>query len=132
MHTVFKNPANNRGVFLLLAAFLFVQTSFGQLLPVRVSSDHHLLETSDGKPFFWLGDTGWELFHQLNRDDATAYFRKRAGQGFTVIQAVALPELDGLRTPNANGELPFTDAGVSQPNEQYFAYIDSLIDGAAS
>ena len=23
----------------------------------------------DGEPFFYLGDTAWELFHVLNRED---------------------------------------------------------------
>lgn len=32
---------------------------------LRVSSNNRFLETSDGKPFFWLGDTAWELFHRL-------------------------------------------------------------------
>jgi hypothetical protein len=57
--------------------------------------------TADGRPFFWLGDTAWELFHRLNREEATRYLEDRASKGFTVIQAVALAELDGLNTPNA-------------------------------
>ncbi|HVU94008.1 MAG TPA: glycoside hydrolase family 140 protein [Puia sp.] len=131
MHTVFKHLPIAREVF-LLSFFLVVHSCVGQLLPIRVSNTHHLLETTDGRPFFWLGDTGWELFHQLNRAEATTYFQKRAEQGFNVIQAVALPELDGLHTPNANGDLPFMDTTFSKPNEKYFAYIDSMIDVAAS
>ena len=53
----------------------------------------------DNKPFFWLGDTGWELFHRLSREEADKYLKNRADKGFTVIQAVALAELDGLHTP---------------------------------
>lgn len=29
------------------------------------SSNGHYLKTQDGKPFFWLGDTGWLLFSKL-------------------------------------------------------------------
>ena len=54
----------------------------------------------DGKPFFYLGDTAWELFHRLNREDADRYLRDRAARGFTVIQAVAIAELDGHTDPN--------------------------------
>ena len=40
--------------------------------PLLVSKDNpHYLVHQDGTPFFWLADTGWELFHSLNREDAT-------------------------------------------------------------
>ena len=58
----------------------------------------------DGAPFFWLGDTAWELFHRASREEAERYLRNRAERRFTVIQAVALAELDGLHVPNAYGE----------------------------
>lgn len=121
-----------RMLVLLLSVCLLGGNAFGQLLRLKVSDNQRSIVTSDGKPFFWLGDTGWELFHRLGRGEAAAYFKKRSEQGFTVIQAVALPELDGLRTPNANGDLPFTDTGFTKPNERYFAYIDTLMDVAAS
>jgi hypothetical protein len=117
----------------IAVVFLFTCTiSVAQLQQLKVSADKHHLVTTDGKPFFWMGDTGWELFHKLNKEDATSYFKKRAVQGFNVIQAVALAELDVLHVPNANGDLPFLDAAFSKPNEQYFNYIDSLVDIAAS
>jgi hypothetical protein len=99
-----------------------------QLQPLRVSDNRHFLVTKDGKPFFWLGDTGWELFHRLNRNDAETYFKKRAAQGFTVIQAVVLAELNGLHVPNANGDLPLINDDPAKPREAYFKYVDSLID----
>ncbi len=115
-------------VFLLFACII----CFAQLQQIKVSANKRHLVTADGKPFFWLGDTGWELFHKLKKEDATAYFKKRADQGFNVIQAVALAELDGLNSPNANGDLPLVDNDISKPNDKYFKYIDSLIDIAAS
>jgi len=113
--------------------FLFVGVSSrAQMLRLEVSPDHHHLMTSDGKPFFWLADTGWELFHKLAKQDAIVYFAKRAQQGFNVIQAVVLAELDGLHMPNANGDLPFRNDDVHQPNEGYFQYMDTLIAIAES
>jgi hypothetical protein len=97
---------------------------FGQF---QVSESHRFI-TRDGKPFFWLGDTAWELFHRLSKEDATYYFKKRSEQGFTVIQAVVLSELDGLHTPNANGDLPLIDDDPTKPNEKYFAHVDTLIN----
>lgn len=66
----------------------------------------HFLEYADGCPFFYLGDTTWELFHRLNREEANFYLEDRARKGFTVIQAVVLAKLDGLNTPNAYRDVP--------------------------
>jgi hypothetical protein len=38
---------------------------------MRVSENHRFLVKEDGYPFFYLGDTAWELFHRLNREQAT-------------------------------------------------------------
>ena len=114
-------------IFLLLIS----SYAFAQLQQLRVSDNKHFLVTRDRKPFFWLGDTGWELFHRLNKNDAEMYFKKRSEQGFTVIQAVVLAELNGLHTPNANGDLPLINDDPTKPNEAYFLYADTLIDLAA-
>lgn len=51
----------------------------------------------------------------------------RAAKGFTVIQAAALAEFDGLRTPNQYSELPLKNLDPKNPNEKYFSVIDSTI-----
>ncbi len=94
---------------------------------LRVSTNNRYLQTTDGKPFFWLGDTAWELFHRLTREEAELYLRNRAEKGFTVIQAVALAELDGLREPNAYGELPLENEDPTKPREAYFQHVDFII-----
>ena len=76
---------------------------------LRVSANGRFLEYSDGTPFFWMGDTAWELFHRLNREDADLYLKDRADKGFTVIQAVALSEIEGETRPNAYGDFPLLD-----------------------
>ena len=73
----------------------------GALPRLKVSPNHRFVVTAAGRSFFWLGDTAWELFHRLNREEAGHYLQRRAAQGFTIIQAVALAGLDGLKTPNA-------------------------------
>ena len=74
------------------------------------------LAWDDGTPFFYLGDTAWELFHRLNREEMDHYFAERARQGFTAVQAVALAEFEGVTVPNAYGRLPlhFAD-GLPDP-----------------
>lgn len=51
--------------------------------------------------------------------------------GFTVIQAVALSENDGLRTPNAFGERPLVENDPRRPNDRYSAHVDWVVDRAA-
>jgi len=102
------------------------------ILPrVQVSRNGRFLVTETGEPFFWLGDTAWELFHRLTREEAALYFTNRQQKRFNVVQAVALAELDGLHTPNVNGERPLLDDDPTRPNEAYFAYVDELIQMAA-
>ncbi len=94
---------------------------------VRVAANRRFLEDEAGRDFMYLGDTAWELFHRLTFAEACEYLDVRAAQGFTVIQAVILAELDGLRTPNAHGELPFLDEATLHPNPAYFAHVDRVV-----
>src|SRR3954447_24998997 len=94
-----------------------------------ISSNHRYL-LKNGKPFFWLGDTGWELFHRLTREEADEYLKRRAEQSFTIIQAVVLAEFDGLHTPNAYGDTPLVKDDPLKPNEAYFKHVDFIIDKA--
>ena len=57
---------------------------------LEVHENRRYLQYENGKPFLYLGDTAWELFHRLNREEATQYLTNRAQKGFTVIQAVVL------------------------------------------
>ena len=104
-----------------------VDFSHGDL---KVHVHHRFLMHADGTPFFYLGDTAWELFHRLNKDEAERYLENRRQKGFTVIQAVVLAELDGLHTPNAQGDKPLIDDDPTQPNEAYFKYVDFIVQRA--
>src|ERR1035438_9859143 len=99
---------------------------------LRVSDNQRFLTYEDGRPFFYLADTAWELFHRLGREDSGRYLTKRAEQGFTVIQAVALAEFDGLNEPNAYGQVPLRDNDPLQPNEDYFRHVDWVVQKANS
>jgi len=112
-------------VFLIFIICISLQ-SFSQF----TISDNHRYLLKNGKPFFWLGDTGWELFHRLNKDDVDAYFKKRSEQGFTIVQAVVLAEFNGLDSPNANGDRPLINNDPTKPNEAYFKFVDYVVDKA--
>lgn len=98
---------------------------------IYVSDNRRFLVDADGAPFFWLGDTAWELFHRCSLAEAELYLANRRQKGFTVIQAAALAELDGLHTPNANGDLPLLDDDPLRPNEPYWRHVDAVIALAA-
>jgi hypothetical protein len=104
-----------------------VNLSHGKL---KVSENKRFLVFEDGTPFFYLGDTGWELFHRLTKDEAEKYLENRREKGFTVIQTVVLAELDGLNTPNMEGNKPLIDNDPLKPNEAYFAHVDWVIKKA--
>lgn len=98
---------------------------------LAVSDDGHYLITQNGKPFFWLGDTAWELFSRLNKAEAIQYLDNRRDNGFNVIQAVILTEYS-LEVPNAErAALALKDNDPLQPNETYFQYVDWVIQQAA-
>ena len=95
---------------------------------LAVSKNHRYLAWDDDAPFFWLGDTAWELFHRSSLEEAEYYLETRRKQGFTLIQAVVLAEFDGLTVPNAYGECPLIGNDPLKPNEAYFRYVDKVIE----
>ena len=99
---------------------------------ITVHPGGHFLETEDGKPFFWLGDTAWELIHRTTREECSYYLHTRSRQGFTVIQTVVLAEFDGIKQPSALGMKPFLDDDPSRPNDAYFDRVVEIVDEAAS
>ncbi|MFD2932154.1 glycoside hydrolase family 140 protein [Spirosoma flavum] len=117
-------------VFLVGTVTSFAQKPFVSG-PLKVSDNQRYLVHQNGTPFFYMGDTAWELFHRLTREEADHYLKRRAEQGFTVIQAVALAEFDGLNTPNANGDKPLLNNDPTTPNDAYFKHVDYIVDKAA-
>lgn len=126
-----------------LLALLLLDTLSAQSLPaLKVTSDGRFLSTTSGKPFFYLADTAWELFHRLNREQAIQYLDKRVSQGYTAIQAVALAELDGVTDPNPYGDLPLIAKDPARPavtpgsdprNQDaydYWDHVEFIIDQA--
>ena len=116
--------------FFALATMAILLSYNGFSQDLKISNNDKYIVQKDGKPFFWLGDTAWELFHRCNREEADLYLENRAAKGFNVIQAVALAELDGLQTPNAYGHTPFDGIDPGKINEAYFEHVDYVINKA--
>jgi hypothetical protein len=115
---------------LLLLANLANECNGKVLRRLKVSSNHRYLQYENGQPFFYLGDTAWELIQRLNREEATEYLSNRARKGFTVIQTVVLAPADGITVPNAYGDVPFVGTDPTKPNEAYFRHVDFIINKA--
>ena len=116
-------------ILLLISFFVIAcsktETTKNRLL--KVSENGRFLEFTNGEPFLYLGCTAWELFHKLNREEAAEYLTNRSEKGFTVIQAVILAEMGGLKVPNAYGEIPLIDQDPTKPNEKYFEHVDFIV-----
>ncbi|MVM30314.1 DUF4038 domain-containing protein [Spirosoma sp. HMF4905] len=107
---------------------------------LTVSENGRFLATSNNKPFFWLGDTGWLLFGKLTREEAETYLENRKQKGFNVIQVMVLHTLD---VTNAYGDSALIDKNVATPlvtdgnafsdSAQYdfWDHVDFVIDKAA-
>jgi hypothetical protein len=74
------------------AVAVTLTTTAAPLPALRVSENQRFLITADGKPFFRLADTAWQLIHDLDEAETRRYLADRRDKGFTVIQAVALVE----------------------------------------
>lgn len=115
---------------LTICLFVILYTSSGytqQLL--KVSQDKRFLETADGKPFFWLGDTGWLLFSKLTVAETDQYLADRQQKGFNVIQVMVLHALTATTT---YGDSALINKNVAHPQTTgYWKHIDSVIDLAA-
>ena len=118
-----------RRIFLLVILVLTIADASSQSVKdhgrLRVTGDGHYLEDENGKPFFWLGDTGWQLFNRLSLPEINIYLENRVSKGFNVIQVCLLGE-DNLSKPNRYGQIPLVNNNPFQPNEKYFALVDSV------
>lgn len=120
----------------LIAGWFVMASALGQSSPPRLtvaSGGHTLLhdklDAQGQTPFFWLGDTAWELFSALNQNEAIRYLDDRAGKKFTVVQAHLLPwELTEL---NALGQTVFVDNDFDRPNEAYWQHVDFIVQQAS-
>ena len=106
---------------------------------LKIHPDRRHLTDENGRTVYLLGDTAWELFHCLNREEALRYLDCRAEQRFNFIQSVLLAERGGLTEPNAYGRLPLLtgDGGVPDPARpdlsggySYFDHAEFIISAA--
>jgi hypothetical protein len=96
-------------------------------------SGRYFIDQKD-QPFFFLGDTEWELFRMYTPNEALQILNRRKAQGFNVVLVMLLgveierifPERN-LSHANLHGELPWVDGDPLRPNERYFEHVDHMI-----
>ncbi|MEI9955930.1 MAG: glycoside hydrolase family 140 protein [Ferruginibacter sp.] len=114
---------------ILLFATLF---SNAQLQPLKISANKRYFSTKDGKPFFWLGDTGWLLFKKCTKEETIKYLDDRKAKGFNVIQVMVLHEVS---VTDAFGDSALLNKNIATPNLKgkynFWDNIDFVLDEAA-
>jgi len=96
---------------------------------ICVSDNGRYFVDENGKPFFFLGDTEWELFCMMAAEDAEAVLKRRKEQGFNVFLVMVTGVGDGSK-PNAAGQTPWVNHDPGHPNEAYFRNADAVVDMA--
>lgn len=91
--------------------------------------------TLDDKPFFYLADTVWSAFTNIQSDEWIYYLQKRREQGFTVLQINVLPQWDRCLVPAKELPFPSDDGRVYQYNkinDRYFEHARQMCEQAAA
>ena len=99
---------------------------------LRVSDNKRYLQFENGKPFFWLGDTGWLLPERLDRDAADFYLSRCAAAGYNVVQVQVI---NGVPALNVYGQMSMTDGFDFSAIDRkgvygYWDHMDFIIDRA--
>jgi hypothetical protein len=69
-----------------------VELSLSVAIQPSACGRHLVRHVARLEPYFYLGDTAWELFHRLDDAEAETYLRNRAAKGFTSVMVVVLAE----------------------------------------
>jgi Protein of unknown function (DUF4038) len=105
-------------IFILLGVFGIAEAPqagskpANNLGPIIVSANGHFLQHKDGRPFFWLGDTAWNFFQRLDREETEHYLENRRLKGFNVIQVVTF---HGGGKKNAYGSEALLENNAGRP-----------------
>lgn len=132
----------NSKLLTLLCAGLIVGTKpvYSQEKTLIISENKRFFADQDGRPFFWLADTGWLLFTRLTREEADRYLTDRQQKGFNVIQVMVV---QALRSVNVYGDSALTgrDLGVPKVTDgkafenaeeyDYWDHVDYIVGKAA-
>jgi hypothetical protein len=111
------------------------------LYPIKISANGRYLVDQNNAPFLMVGDSPHSLIANLAQSDAAIYLSNRASNGFNAlwVEALCSPYTAGRTNGSLlDGTLPFTRAlangtyDLTAPNSNYFAYVDTVLNMAAT
>ncbi len=96
---------------------------------LRVSDNNRTLAWEDGTPFFWLGDTVWEMAWKSTPEQLEAYLDDRQSKGYSIIQVVTMSHqvFQSFGVENRLGHQYFVNEDLNQLNPRYFDYVDHIV-----
>jgi hypothetical protein len=98
---------------------------------VEIKANGHSFTDGVGRPFFWLGDTQWELFRRYNLEEVDLILKDRQQKGFSAIQVMLTGVGDGSGA-NLYGQVPWIGHDPARPNPAYFENVDRIVKLAGS
>ncbi len=121
--------------FLLIAIFTTAQHRTAKPWDngkLKVSENGRYLQFENGKPFFWLGETGWLLPERLDRDEAEYYLSECSKQGYNVVQVQTINDVPAF---NIYGQMSMIDGfNFKDINKKgvygYWDHMDFIIKAA--
>lgn len=116
-----------RLLFLVLSSLISLPSFTNPQFPLKIAENNRYLTDQNNVPFYWLGDTEWDIFRDFTLTDAEALLEDRAEKGFSVIQTMIFGVSGGTR-PNLMGEKPFIKDDPEKPNEAFFKFVDSVVE----
>lgn len=98
---------------------------------IRISRNKEFFEDENGKPFFYLADTVWNVFHNAEMEDWEYYLDYRKMQGFNAVQISILPIINDM-SPTKGGYYPYEINGdgtwnFDRPAISYFERASQMI-----
>lgn len=115
-----------RAILIFAVGLASLSAAFAASGPIRVSQNGRYFVDEQGKPFYFLADTQWELFRRFSLDEAKLILENRKAKGFTVVM-VMLTGVGPGTEPNLAGERPWINNDPASPNPVYFEHVGAVL-----
>lgn len=129
----------NKSLVIFLALFftfqLVLESKAGERhpWPFSVQKENRYLLDKNGNPYWLNGDAAWSLLVQPTLEEAEAFIKHRAKQGFNALKVNILERRysdDPPRTTEGGIEPFLVSDDLRTPNETYFKRLDRLVKSA--
>lgn len=100
---------------------------------LMVSPNNRFLQFANGKPFFWLGDTGWLLPQRLDRNEVAYYLKKCHDAGYNMVQVQVLNDVPSINLYGQVSNPHGWDMTKADPDGvySYWDHLDYIVKTAA-